>query len=54
MNTSNDLLYDPLQLCKAVCENNDKTFRELFKGKINGSFLVKKRRDFKKVRNGLS
>lgn len=41
MNTSNNRLYDPLQLCKAVCENNDKTFRELFKGKINGSFLVK-------------
>lgn len=41
MNASNDLLYDPLRLCKAVCENNDKTFRDLFKGKINGSFLIK-------------
>lgn len=31
---------DPIQIAKAICENNDKTFRELFKGKINGSFLI--------------
>lgn len=40
-NSSSNPYFDPLQIAKAICENNDKTFRELFKEKINGSFLIK-------------
>lgn len=33
--------FDSLQIAKAICENDNKTLRVLFKGKINGSFLIK-------------
>lgn len=32
---------DPSQIATAICENDNKTLRDLFKGKINGSFLIK-------------
>lgn len=32
---------DPSQIATAICENDNKTLRDLFKGKINGSFLPK-------------
>ena len=32
---------DPLTLAKSITEENNKTLRDLFKNKINGSFLIK-------------
>jgi hypothetical protein len=38
--TGNNFI-DPSQIATAICENDNKTLRVLFKGKINGSFLIK-------------
>ena len=37
---SNSLI-NPSQIATAICENDNKTLRDLFKGKINGSFHKK-------------
>ena len=32
---------DPMKLAKSISDENNKTLKELFKNKINGSFLIK-------------
>lgn len=45
---------DPLKCAKAILKENDKTLREVFRGKINGSFLIKiKNAVFNKLGSGL-
>lgn len=41
MNYSNGFQYDFVQFAQPILERNNKIFRELFKEKINGSFLIK-------------
>ena len=41
MNHLSNLNVDPMKLAKSISEENNKTIKELFKDKINGSFLIK-------------
>lgn len=41
MNNLINANFEPLKLAKKIEEENNKTIRELFKNKINGSFLIK-------------
>ena len=41
MNHLSSLNVDPMKLAKSISNENNKTIKELFKDKINGSFLIK-------------
>ena len=41
MNHLSNLNVDPMKLVKSISDENNKTLKELFKNKINGSFLIK-------------
>ena len=41
MNHLSNLNVDPMKLAKSISDENNKTIKELFKDKINGSFLIK-------------
>ena len=41
MNHLSNLNVDPMKLAKSISDKNNKTIKELFKDKINGSFLIK-------------
>ena len=41
MNHLSNTNVDPIKFAKSITENNNKTLKEVFKNKINGSFLIK-------------
>lgn len=41
MNHLSNLTVDPMKFAKSISDENNKTIKELFKDKINGSFLIK-------------
>ncbi len=41
MNQLSNLNVDPIKFAKSISDENNKTIKELFKNKINGSFLIK-------------
>ena len=41
MNRLSNLNVDPIKFAKSISDENNKTIKELFKDKINGSFLIK-------------
>ena len=41
MNHLSNLNVDPMKFAKLISDENNKTIKELFKDKINGSFLIK-------------
>lgn len=52
MNYSNGFQYDFVQFAQPILERSNKIFRELFKEKINGSFLIKIKGEVIKKLNG--
>ena len=41
MNHLSNLNVDPMKFAKSISDKNNKIIKELFKDKINGSFLIK-------------